>query len=79
MRFDGYAMFGTADPDGTIPGDLDACGGHTLAGGSYHYHATTDFPNLPKCLKGVQARDSFKTTAKSGIGSKQQRWWWPFD
>jgi hypothetical protein len=72
--FDGYAMYGTAEPDGTVPTDLDTCNGHVgstarNAEGEYHYHATSDFPNLPKCLKGVQARNNFSTTASSGIGS----------
>jgi YHYH protein len=80
--FDGYAMFGTADADGSMPSDLDSCRGHTgptaaHTEGEYHYHATADFPNLPKCLTGVQAENNFKTTAKSGIGSSR-RWWWPF-
>jgi YHYH protein len=81
--YDGYAMFGTADADGAVPTDLDSCRGHigpTAARpeGEYHYHATTDFPNLPKCLTGVQAEDNFKTTAKTGIGADWSPWWWPF-
>jgi hypothetical protein len=75
--FDGYAMFGTTEADGTVPADLDACRGHTHAGGEYHYHSTADFPNLPKCLVGVQAEGNFKTTAKTGIGAAKS-WWWPF-
>jgi YHYH protein len=72
--FDGYAMYGTADMDGKVPTDLDSCHGHIGATtrnpkGEYHYHATSDFPNLPKCLKGVQAKDNFSTTASTGIGS----------
>jgi YHYH protein len=72
--FDGYAMHGTGDLDGKVPTDLDACNGHIgptarNPKGEYHYHATNDFPNLPKCLKGVQAKNNFSTTASSGIGS----------
>jgi YHYH protein len=72
--FDGYAMYGTADMDGTVPIDLDTCNGHIGSTarnpeGEYHYHATGDFPNLPKCLKGVQAQNNFSTTASTGIGS----------
>jgi hypothetical protein len=76
--FDGFAMFGTADMDGKVPSDLDTCQGHygpTKANpkGEYHYHATANFPNLPKCLKGVQAKNNFSTTSTTGIGSP--RWW----
>ncbi|MFW2589960.1 YHYH protein [Sagittula sp. SSi028] len=72
--FDGFAMFGTQNYDGTTPDDLDACGGHvglTEEGGTpvYHYHARESFPNLPTCLMGVVAEDNFSTTANAGIGS----------
>jgi YHYH protein len=72
--FDGYPMYGTTDSDGIVPSDLDECNGHTGATsrsttGEYHYHATSNFPNLPACLKGVQANENFSTTAKSGLGS----------
>lgn len=72
--FDGYAMYGTADMDGKVPTDLDACHGHIGATarnpkGEYHYHATGNFPNLPVCLKGIQAKNNFSTTASTGIGS----------
>jgi YHYH protein len=72
--FDGYAMYGSVDIDGKVPTDLDACNGHvgptkTNPQGEYHYHATANFPNLPACLKGVQAKDNFSTTSGSGIGS----------
>jgi YHYH protein len=72
--FDGYAMYGTVDMDNKVPTDLDACNGHSgptarNKKGEYHYHATGDFPNLPKCLKGVQAKNNFSTTASTGLGS----------
>jgi hypothetical protein len=72
--FDGYAMYGTADMDSKVPTDLDSCHGHigatkTNPQGEYHYHATGNFPNLPVCLKGVQAKNNFSTTASTGIGS----------
>jgi YHYH protein len=72
--FDGYAMYGTTDMNAKVPIDLDTCNGHSGATarnpkGEYHYHATGDFPNLPKCLKGVQAQNNFSTTASTGLGS----------
>ena len=74
--FDGVAIYGSADQDRTVPTTLDACNGHVAPtrddpSGSYHYHAALSFPNLPGCLSGVQARDNFITTAKTGIGSRQ--------
>ncbi|SFR44329.1 YHYH protein [Yoonia tamlensis] len=72
--FDGFAMYGSTDIDGTVPTDLDTCNGHIGeteygADAVYHYHATTDFPNLPGCLVGVQAQDNFVTTAQAGVGA----------
>jgi hypothetical protein len=70
--FDGFAVFGSTEADGTAPIGLDACSGHvgnTVLGETYHYHASTDFPNLPPCLAGVQAQDNFSTTATAGIGA----------
>lgn len=72
--FDGFAMYGTLEADGTTPVDLDECGGHIgiAAHGDetvYHYHASESFPNLPTCLVGVMAQDNFSTTATQGIGS----------
>jgi hypothetical protein len=72
--FDGFPMFGSTEPDGTPPAGLDACNGHvgeTALGRTYHYHASTDFPNLPPCLVGVQAQGNFSTTAAAGIGAKR--------
>lgn len=75
--FDGYAIYGSAEPDGSLAEDLDECNGHfgpTLdnVDGEYHYHATLDFPNLPTCLMGVVAMNNFTTTATSGIGAGNQ-------
>ena len=71
--FDGYAMYGSADADGTVPADLDTCNGHiglTSTGEEiYHYHASVAFPNLPACLVGVQAVNNFRTTATAGVGA----------
>lgn len=72
--FDGFAMYGSREHDGSVPSGLDECGGHvglTEEGGEpvYHYHASESFPNLPACLVGVVARENFSTSASNGIGS----------
>jgi len=59
---DGYPIYAYA----TEPTDLDDCGGRTAAtpefpDGVYHYVAsTTSGPNVPGCLKGVAASNSFR-------------------
>lgn len=62
---DGYPIYASKDKDNTTPTDLDECQGHTSAtadypDGIYHYHlSSTKAPNLPPCLKGLSAEDSF--------------------
>lgn len=59
---DGYPIYAYAN----MPTDLDECNGRTAAtseypDGVYHYVAsTTEAPNMPPCLKGVVARNSFQ-------------------
>ncbi|QPM92317.1 YHYH protein [Pseudooceanicola algae] len=72
--FDGFAMYGTLNQDGSVPDDLDECGGHIGRPEQgeepvYHYHSGTTFPNLPTCLVGVVAQDNFSTNAAGGIGA----------
>ena len=43
---DGYALYGYTEPDGSLPGKLDAFNGHTTAALGYHYHATKEYPYL---------------------------------
>lgn len=58
---DGYPIYAYAEE----PTDLDDCGGRTAItneypDGAYHYVAsTTSAPNIPVCLKGVAARNSY--------------------
>lgn len=59
---DGFPIYAYADE----PTDLDECGGRIAAtaefsDGVYHYVAsTTAAANVPKCLKGVVARNAFR-------------------
>ncbi len=73
--FDGFALYGSREPDGSELAGLDQCNGHVapLADGTeaYHYHARKTFPNLPPCLVGVQAQGNFTTTATAGIGAQR--------
>lgn len=72
--FDGFAIYGSLEADGSVPVGLDACGGHVGLTAQdeevYHYHAVDELPNLPVCLVGVQAQDNFSTTASAGIGAE---------
>ena len=57
VLLDGYPVYGPQDGDGTTPGDLDSCNGHTRAtsdvpSGIYHYHTTTAVPYIAGCFRG---------------------------
>ena len=72
--FDGVPIYGSVDANNLMPTDLDECNGHTgtiseSGISAYHYHSSNEFPNLPKCLKGVVAKNNFSTTAQAGVGA----------
>ena len=50
---DGYAIYGSVEPDGGPLKELDEYNGHTGADGTYHYHGTTVYPYINGGLVGV--------------------------
>jgi len=62
---DGFPIYASREADGTLPTDLDDCGGHfgptpEFPNGTYHYHASSSLaPNVPPCLVGASVRNSF--------------------
>ncbi len=50
---DGFAIYGSVEPDGSPLGELDDYNGHTGADGVYHYHGTTTYPYINGGLVGV--------------------------
>ena len=50
---DGFALYGSVEPDGSAVADLDEYNGHTGADGGYHYHGTTTYPYINGGLVGV--------------------------
>lgn len=61
---DGYPIYSANDMGDVAPTGLDACNGHVGAteeypDGVYHYHASTDVPNVPTCVVGKQALRAF--------------------
>jgi hypothetical protein len=74
---DGYPMYSYADADGSVPTDLDACGGHIGSTADYsdelyHYHASAADPDtLPPCLIGAPSIDDY-TAGGVGTGSGGQ-------
>ncbi len=57
MALDGFAVYGTKEPDGVAMQTLDTSHGHVYNGGVYHYHGTTDYPYVIGAMKGVVTSD----------------------
>jgi YHYH protein len=52
MALDGFAIYGSKEPDGTTMQTLDANHGHSIGTGVYHYHATTTYPYFIGSMRG---------------------------
>ena len=50
---DGFAIYGSTEPDGSTMKKLDAYNGHVGTDGVYHYHGTTTYPYINGGLRGV--------------------------
>ncbi|MEI7802799.1 MAG: T9SS type A sorting domain-containing protein, partial [Bacteroidota bacterium] len=57
FALDGYAVYGSVEPDGTPMQTLDANHGH-LFNGVYHYHGTVAAPYMIANMAGVVTEDS---------------------
>ncbi|GHD83538.1 YHYH protein [Salinibacterium amurskyense] len=70
FSYDGYVIYGSEE-DGAVPTDLDECGGHVSDteefGEVYHYHLSTDSPNLPVCRVGASATGNLTSPDGEGI------------
>lgn len=55
--FDGFAVFGSLEPDGTSMNNLDANHGHYY-NGEYHYHGTTTAPYMIAKFAGEVTEDA---------------------
>lgn len=51
--FDGYAVYGSKEPDGSDMESLDEFNGHEDADGNFHYHGTSTYPYIFEKMKGV--------------------------
>ncbi len=62
FALDGYAVYGSKEPDGTTMLALDQYHGHVGSNGVYHYHGTTTSPYMIEAMRGKVTLDP-KTTA----------------
>ena len=56
--FDGYAVYGSLEPDGTAMAVLDANHGHYGSNGVYHYHGTVAAPYMIGRMVGQVTEDA---------------------
>jgi hypothetical protein len=64
---DGFAVFGSKEPDGTSMMTLDTCHGHSVSNGVYHYHGTTDYPYVVGAMKGKVNLDPATTAPENQV------------
>lgn len=67
FALDGFAIYGTKEPEGTSMFALDTCHGHMGTNGLYHYHGTTDYPYVIGALKGKVTIDPSTTAPENQI------------
>jgi len=56
--FDGFAIYGALEPDGSAMKTLDSHHGHADASGVYHYHGTSAAPYMIASFAGEVTEDS---------------------
>lgn len=67
FALDGFAVYGSKEPDGTMMAALDSCHGHIVANGVYHYHGTTDYPYVVGAMKGKVTTDPLTPAPENQI------------
>ncbi len=64
---DGFAVYGTKEPDGSAMQTLDQYHGHIGANGVYHYHGTTTYPYMIGAMRGNVSLDPATTAPENQV------------
>jgi len=67
FALDGFAVYGSKEPEGTNMEPLDICHGHTGKNGVYHYHGTSDYPYVIGAMKGTVSTDPLTPAPENQI------------
>jgi len=67
FALDGFAVYGSKEPEGTSMEPLDICHGHTGKNGVYHYHGTSDYPYVIGAMKGTVSTDPLTPAPENQI------------
>jgi hypothetical protein len=67
FALDGFAVYGSKEPDGSNMTILDTCHGHMGTNNIYHYHGTKDYPYVVGAMKGKVTLDPATTAPENQI------------
>jgi len=65
--FDGFAVYGSLEPDGSPMRELDTFHGHEAIDGTYHYHGTDSHPFMLSALRGQVTLDPMTSAPQTQI------------
>jgi len=57
FALDGFPVYGSKEPDGSMMKTLDSNHGHEVSAGVYHYHGTADYPYVIGSMRGKVTTD----------------------
>ena len=67
FALDGFAVYGSKEPDGASMLALDTCHGHLGNNGVYHYHGTSNYPYVVGAMKGKVSTDPLTPAPENQI------------
>lgn len=67
FALDGFAVYGSKEPDGSAMTTLDQYHGHVGTNGVYHYHGTTTSPYMIEAMRGKVSLDPRSTAPENQI------------
>ena len=67
FALDGFPVYGSKEPDGSVMSTLDSCHGHVGTNNIYHYHGTTNYPYVVGAMKGKVNLDPTTTAPENQI------------
>ncbi|MFZ9661572.1 MAG: YHYH protein [Chitinophagaceae bacterium] len=67
FALDGFAVYGSKEPNGNIMNALDTCHGHLGEEGVYHYHGTSSYPYVVGAMKGKVSLDPSTSAPENQI------------
>ncbi len=67
FALDGFAVYGSKEPDGSLMSALDSCHGHVGVNKIYHYHGTTNYPYVVGAMRGRVTLDPTTSAPENQI------------